>query len=114
MTVSVRLLFLVVTWVGLQYAIVVFPDHTRIVFSESEISCLFLLVPLIEMQPAIVKCIGHLHLFQVPSTIILYIHHLTDSSLIYSFHIVECFTSMWFLLNLCRELIIACRARRDM
>ena len=94
--------------------IVVFPDHTRIVFSVTEISCLFLLFPWIDMKPAIVKCIGHLHLFPVPNTIINNVHHLTDSSLIYSFHSVECFTSMSFLLNVCRELIIACRGRCDM
>ena len=31
-TVNVLLLFLTVPWVGLQYVIVVFPDHTHLLF----------------------------------------------------------------------------------
>ena len=32
-TINVLLLFLTVLWVGLQYAIIVFPDHTHLLFN---------------------------------------------------------------------------------
>ena len=35
-TVNVLWLFLMVPWVGLQYVMVVFPDHTHLLFNETE------------------------------------------------------------------------------
>ena len=36
-TINVLWLFLMVPWVGLQYVIVVFPDHTHLLFSRAGI-----------------------------------------------------------------------------
>ena len=33
-TINVRWLFLTVRWVGLQYVILVFPDHTHLIFEK--------------------------------------------------------------------------------
>ena len=47
-TVNVLWLFLTVPWVGPQCVIVVFPDHTYLLFNEAvSVACLFLMVLLV-------------------------------------------------------------------
>ena len=43
-TLNVLWLFLTVPWVGLQYVIVVFPDHTHLLFSSAVVYLLLLLL----------------------------------------------------------------------
>ena len=53
---------LIVPWVGLQCVIVVFPDHTHLLFVTVSVLWPFLMVPLVGLQCVIVVFPDHTHL----------------------------------------------------